>query len=1224
MKIENKTTSAASSAGTKPASQKPSPEAKKTGTPVTAEKPSATPDKISTEDKYEKETKSDKKEEFFDNVSSLRSMSGKDSLKKEEKPEKLDKDKERKNLITSILSVSRDALRVAKSAIDKLSSCGDNMPCGKTDEQTDPYSVINKAALEVPEDTKKLLDNLFVMTAAEVKDNVAPSEKKGEEKLTEGTVKEFQNKHEELRNEWKKRQKFLDKGSDRERTIKNPDGTETRISTRKKTDAQEGDYSLYELREEKDKSGKTTSSKSSLLNRDNDGNFTEHSVEQDSKGNEIITDSKVKSDGSTDEKVYEKKNEPPPPGDRERTRQERDEIKHKFTRGKTTVKEDVKNPDGTKTFKVFERSTVKPDVKESEETERKDRNGHIIKDKSSSTYIHNEDGSETKVYERDDGLGNKEYSKLTMKDGGISERESVTTKSDGTVIKSKEITDSAGKKVIVSDEERPDGSKIHKEKTVEYKSVKDSADDKSSKTADKKSSTDKSVIPDKTTVPSSSTDVSKTESKDKRVEEKAPQTTYDPGKESEVLNNAMAGWGANKEAIYNVLKGKSLEELKSLKENYKAKYGKELEEAIKSELKGGDLDKAKALLEKGKFSQADNIKQSLDSWSIRKGDIVKILDGKSPDEIKAIKEEYKKTCGTELDEDLNKTLLMSPIEKEKIKLLMKGEPQADMNIKDPKEREADLIKRKGEFTASKIELDIKALMSVPPPPKSYETKALLDTLYGKSPEEIKAYKDAYKKATGKDLEKTIDILLITSPSNRAIAKSYMTQGKETDAEKLHRAMAGTGANANLIFKTLEGKSDAERKAIIEDYKKKYGKDLPCDLKEQLGGANLEKAQALLEKGPCYELNGEKLKSNIPPDKVKLIEKDLLNKEFSEKDLREKLAKSGLNEQDIETVLKDSKKDNLDSNTKLNIAMDRWGADKEAIFDTLQEASPETRQEILNNKDMMKKLRGELNDKDYAQAMGYLNSNQSGEVPLKDKLKSSMAGWGTDKNSFYEALDKASPEEIGSLKNDPELNKLFDSELNKEDREKLNKIIKEGKVSAKIKIKNSISFTGEDEKKIYEALEKATPEERKKLMNDPEIKEIFAKNLDAREMSNVNLIMEKGKLPARTKIEQASKGAGTIEKDIFEALEKATPEERKELQKDPSIKKLLEEELGGNDLLRARILLEKGKTEPADDLYMAMKGAGTDRDAIYKALSSCKNNEEKDKLINTYRNKYNRD
>jgi hypothetical protein len=25
------------------------------------------------------------------------------------------------------------------------------------------------------------------------------------------------------------------------------------------------------------------------------------------------------------------------------------------------------------------------------------------------------------------------------------------------------------------------------------------------------------------------------------------------------------------------------------------------------------------------------------------------------------------------------------------------------------------------------------------------------------------------------------------------------------------------------------------------------------LKEQLGGANLEKAQALLEKGPCYEL-----------------------------------------------------------------------------------------------------------------------------------------------------------------------------------------------------------------------------------------------------------------------------------------------------------------------------------------------------------------------------------
>ncbi|MEQ8224375.1 MAG: hypothetical protein ABRQ37_18795, partial [Candidatus Eremiobacterota bacterium] len=55
-----------------------------------------------------------KKEEFFDNVSHLRTMSEKDSLKKEKKPEKVDKEKERKNLLTSILSVSRDALKLGK------------------------------------------------------------------------------------------------------------------------------------------------------------------------------------------------------------------------------------------------------------------------------------------------------------------------------------------------------------------------------------------------------------------------------------------------------------------------------------------------------------------------------------------------------------------------------------------------------------------------------------------------------------------------------------------------------------------------------------------------------------------------------------------------------------------------------------------------------------------------------------------------------------------------------------------------------------------------------------------------------------------------------------------------------------------------------------------------------------------------------------------------------
>lgn len=123
-----KTTSGTPSTGTKPTSQKPSSESKKASTPVIAEKSSAPSEKISTGDKYEKAAKSDKKEEFFDDLSHLRSMSDKDSVKKEDKKKMEEPHKERKNLLTSIMSVSKEALKLAKSALEKLSSCGDTIP----------------------------------------------------------------------------------------------------------------------------------------------------------------------------------------------------------------------------------------------------------------------------------------------------------------------------------------------------------------------------------------------------------------------------------------------------------------------------------------------------------------------------------------------------------------------------------------------------------------------------------------------------------------------------------------------------------------------------------------------------------------------------------------------------------------------------------------------------------------------------------------------------------------------------------------------------------------------------------------------------------------------------------------------------------------------------------------------------------------------------------------
>jgi hypothetical protein len=149
-----------------------------------------------------------------------------------------------------------------------------------------------------------------------------------------------------------------------------------------------------------------------------------------------------------------------------------------------------------------------------------------------------------------------------------------------------------------------------------------------------------------------------------------------------------------------------------------------------------------------------------------------------------MKAEYKQRYGKDLTEDLKSEL--SGTDLKKTELLMKGEQQPDMNITDPKAREADLIKRKGEFIADRVSIDMEAVKTG----GSEERRALLDSLYGKSPEERKAYQEAYKSKTGRELESDLKNNLFGS--DRDIAMEYLKNGKESDSAKLHRAMEVLG------------------------------------------------------------------------------------------------------------------------------------------------------------------------------------------------------------------------------------------------------------------------------------------------------------------------------------------------------------------------------------------------------------------------------------------------
>jgi hypothetical protein len=93
-----------------------------------------------------------------------------------------------------------------------------------------------------------------------------------------------------------------------------------------------------------------------------------------------------------------------------------------------------------------------------------------------------------------------------------------------------------------------------------------------------------------------------------------------------------------------------------------------------------------------------------------------------------------------------------------------------------------------------------------------------------------------------------------------------------------------------------------------------------------------------------------------------------------------------------------------------------------------------------------------------------------------------------------------------------------------------------------------------------------------------------------------------------RIEEAAGGLGTDEAAIFAAIQAMSPEEREAARGDPNFMSLLRDELSGEDLERALLLLD-GVTELTNQALDAMSGLGTDEDALFGALQAMSTDEK---------------
>jgi hypothetical protein len=121
------------------------------------------------------------------------------------------------------------------------------------------------------------------------------------------------------------------------------------------------------------------------------------------------------------------------------------------------------------------------------------------------------------------------------------------------------------------------------------------------------------------------------------------------------VRGGVAGWGTNEGSVYEGLGGaRTAVERASLSKYYQKTYKVSMEEDVDDDMDDHEMERAKALME-GKAAEADAalIKEAVAGLGTDEDAIRNALRGKTPEELEAIKAEYKRMYGVELKADLS-------------------------------------------------------------------------------------------------------------------------------------------------------------------------------------------------------------------------------------------------------------------------------------------------------------------------------------------------------------------------------------------------------------------------------------------------------------------------------------------------------------------------------------------------------------------------------------------
>ncbi|HLL54244.1 MAG TPA: annexin, partial [Myxococcaceae bacterium] len=331
-----------------------------------------------------------------------------------------------------------------------------------------------------------------------------------------------------------------------------------------------------------------------------------------------------------------------------------------------------------------------------------------------------------------------------------------------------------------------------------------------------------------------------------------------------------------------------------------------------------------------------------------------------------------------------------------------------------------------------------------------DEKAVLETLRGKTPDQISELRGNYSEHYRRNLDGDLGKELSGSALERARSLMRSDQAGADAINLRDQISAGWRGDNKEILSTLERASPEQRADIAKAYQQRYGANNPVkdpvnalqrDLQGKLGTREYGQASALLD---ATRVDSASRAADAHASRA--------------------------------------------AGEKMQHALSGYFPDKPAVFDSLQQLSPSQRELVAKNPALMKQLSESLDKPEHDRAMALLRGDQAGATAAQ--IQTSLGGWlGADKSGLQGLLEGKSPEQLRGIQDayKAQTGKSLDAELAQrmsgKDLEVTRGLLGTGTVPEAQRLDYAMSGAGTDEDAIKRTLAGKTPEQISQIRDD---------------------------------------------------------------------------------------------------------------------------------------------